>query len=55
MEVNLAVEKYKNGDRSPEVTKVIEEIIHDAYEVLEDENFHTAIKVIEKLTGIEYI
>lgn len=31
-----------------------EVILRDAYEFLENENFHTAILVIEQLTGIDY-
>lgn len=29
-------------------------ILKDAYEFLESENFHTAILVIEQLTGVDY-
>ena len=30
-------------------------ILKDAYEFLESENFHSAITVIEDLTGVEYV
>lgn len=51
MDFDTAFEKYKQGDRSKEVTHAI---LQEVYAFLENENFHSGVEVVEELTGIQY-
>lgn len=51
MDFEEAFDKYKTGDSSLAVKNTI---LQDVYAMLEDENYHTGVEVIESLTGIPY-